>query len=522
VELTTSHVKLAPGKTDTASVLIADADPRVARVLLQILAQRGIRAHIVEDGRAALEFVDRCECDLAFVSWSVLFGRRDEPGRPIDSHTVRQLRANQPELPLIMVAGIDDLGICRSGKETEDSGEGVWFRLTAEAVQQALGTGANELLIKPLDRDQVDHLLDRFLPAHRVSHLASAEEATRRLYQIVGTCPSMVRVMELACRVAPTSAPVLISGESGSGKELFSCLIHHRSRRALGPYVQVNCAALNESLLESELFGHEKGAFTGAYAQHKGRFERAHGGTLLLDEISETPVRFQAKLLRILEQQEFERVGGRDAIRVNVRVISTTNKDLLEEVQHGRFRQDLYYRLSAARLVIPPLRQRAEDLEELAWHFVNQYARESQRGITSLDPVMMEIFRHYDWPGNVRQLRNVVRTCLILGTGPVLRLEDVSWLMDAAPAYSPAVATHARILEDPEGAGSARMSRRSIEGPSGLGGLSLEVIERRAILETLEKTSGNRKKAADLLGISDRTLRDRIRRYRQERALQPA
>jgi DNA-binding NtrC family response regulator len=241
---------------------------------------------------------------------------------------------------------------------------------------------------------------------------------------------------------------------------------------------------------------------------------------LLLDEITETPPRFQAKLLRVLEQQEFERVGGHEAIRVNVRLISTTNRDLLDEVQHGRFRQDLYYRLSAMRLVIPPLRDRRADLPELVWHFVNQYARESQRAITDLDTVMMEIFRHYDWPGNVRQLRNVVRTCLILGAGPVLRLAEVSWLMDGARPRGQGIGGGDRPAKETGLCEPTEVG--SIGGLPGLGGLPLEAIERRAIMETLEKTSGNRKKAAEVLGISDRTLRERIRRYREQRALQPA
>ncbi|MHC4424392.1 MAG: sigma 54-interacting transcriptional regulator, partial [Planctomycetota bacterium] len=211
-----------------------------------------------------------------------------------------------------------------------------------------------------------------------------------------------------------------MSGESGTGKELISFLIHHKSKRAQGPYIRVNCAALSDTLLESELFGHEKGAFTGAHTQRKGRFEMAHGGTLLLDEIAETPPKFQAKLLRVLEQQDFERVGGEKQVRVNVRIISTTNRNLLQEVQQGRFRQDLYYRLSAARLVISPLRKRSEDLPDLVWHFVNLYVREVQRRITKLDSAMMDIFAKYHWPGNVRQLRNVVLTSLIFGVGQTL------------------------------------------------------------------------------------------------------
>jgi two-component system response regulator HydG len=232
---------------------------------------------------------------------------------------------------------------------------------------------------------------------------------------------------------------------------------------------------------------------------------------LLLDEITETPTRFQAKLLRVLEQQDFERVGGSESIHVDVRVISTTNKDLLQEIQQGRFRQDLYYRLSGVRLVISPLRERKDDLSDLVWHFVNQYAREVQRHIAKLDPAMMNIFAEYHWPGNIRQLRNVVRTSLILGVGQTLSLADVSWLFDELQP----LAQQQSCGYDPSG-------EMSTHSDAGLGGVPLEQVERRAILDTLRQTGGNRTKAAKVLGISDRTLRDRMHRYRREGSLQPA
>jgi DNA-binding NtrC family response regulator len=285
--------------------------------------------------------------------------------------------------------------------------------------------------------------------------------------------------------------------------------------------------------LESELFGHEKGAFTGAYAQRRGRIEAAHGGTLLLDEITETPARFQAKLLRVLEQQDFERVGGNENVRVDIRIISTTNKNIAWEVQRGRFRQDLYYRLSGIRLIIPPLRERVEDLADLVWHFVNLYAREARRRITRLDPVMLDIFAGYHWPGNIRQLRNVVRTALILGVGETLSLADASWLLDGIMPHKNSTGCETEesgVDLETTDRGSAReiltenIGRElpAVNERSGLGGLPLEQIERRAILDTLRQTSGNQAKAARVLGISDRTLRDKMRRYRQQGCLQAA
>jgi transcriptional regulator with GAF, ATPase, and Fis domain len=264
------------------------------------------------------------------------------------------------------------------------------------------------------------------------------------------------------------------------------------------------------------MFGHEKGAFTGAYAQRKGRFEMAHGGTLLLDEITETPPRFQAKLLRVLEQQNFERVGGNENVSVDVRIISTTNKDLQQEVRQNRFRQDLYYRLSGVRLVVPPLRERNEDLPDLIWHFVNLYARQVQRRITDLDPVMMNIFAKYHWPGNVRQLRNVVLTSLILGVGPTLSLADVSWLFDELQPLPQEKVSECNSLYAP----NETPTKECTKTDSDLGGIPLEQVEQRAILDTLRQTAGNQAKAAKSLGISDRTLRDKIRRYRRQGVLQ--
>jgi DNA-binding NtrC family response regulator len=238
----------------------------------------------------------------------------------------------------------------------------------------------------------------------------------------------------------------------------------------------------------------------------------ADGGTLLLDEISETPLKFQAKLLRIIEQQDFERVGGNENIRVDVRIISTTNKNLLKEVQQGRFRQDLYYRLSSARLILAPLRERLEDVSELVWHFVNLYAKQTNRRITKLDPIMIELLSKYQWPGNIRQLRNVILTSLILGNGQTLSLADASWLFDELQPLPQEQTTNIKTI--------TKNHELINENAVDLSGVSLEHLERQAILDTLRKTQGNQRKAAEVLGISDRTLRGKIKRYRQEGCLQ--
>ncbi len=477
-----------------ADILIVDNDPNLARLMLETLARKGIRADLADNKKTAVEFLNRDDCDLVFISDKICPQAGSPPKTEPAFELLRKIKTDSPEMPVIMIA------------ETNNQ------QSIVKTAVKAVKAGCADFLVKPLKNEKIDLLLDTFLPNHSIATIASASNGTNSLYKIVGKSTKMLQTADLAKRIAPTSAPVLISGESGTGKELFSYLVHHESKRAQGPYIKVNCAALSDSLLESELFGHEKGAFTGAYTQRKGRFEMAHGGTLLLDEISETPLKFQAKLLRVLEQQDFERVGGNENIKVNVRIISTTNKDLLQEVSKGHFRQDLYYRLTGVRLVIAPLRHRVEDLPELVWHFVNLYARETQRRITKLDATMMEIFTKYHWPGNIRQLRNAVLTSLILGAGQTLSLADVSWLFDELqprPQKNRNEAETSKLYEQPN-------SRQT----SLLAGIPLEQVERRAILDTLGQTSGNQTKAAKILGISDRTLRDKMRRYRQEKCLQ--
>jgi DNA-binding NtrC family response regulator len=499
------------------NILIVDDDSELARFMLEILARKGLRGHLANDKESAISFINKGSCDLVFTS-DIISRRTNLSTRLQDGfELLEKIRANWPELPVIMMTKAKAL----SKKKQQQN-----IEMSVKAIRR----GCSDFLVKPLDYEKIDNLLDTYLPNHNVSTIASSHEDTRCLYRIIGKSAKLIQTVDLAKRIAPTSAPVLISGESGTGKELLSYLIYQNSKRAQGSYIKINCAALSDSLLESELFGHEKGAFTGAYAQRKGRFEMAHGGTLLLDEITETPIRFQAKLLRVLEQQDFERVGGNESVRVDVRIISTTNKDLLQEVRQGRFRQDLYYRLSGVRLVVCPLRERKDDLYDLVWYFVNLYTREVQRRITKLDPAMMDIFAKYHWPGNVRQLRNVVRTSLILGIGQTLSLADVSWLFDELQPL-PQEGNNDFVVSRQAGTGQSSLGAEKINVletrsnnalVSDLGGVRLEHVERQAILDTLRRTGGNQTKAAKVLGISDRTLRDRIHRYRKQGCMQLA
>jgi two-component system NtrC family response regulator len=375
---------------------------------------------------------------------------------------------------------------------------------TVEKAVEAMKKGAFDYILKPFKNEEILVTIAKALEHRHLllkNRLLSNDlEKKYGFPNIVGESKAIQEILALVKRVAGSKATVLISGESGTGKELIAQLIHNESQRAQAPFVKVNCASLSDSLLESELFGHEKGAFTGAAGRHRGRFERAHGGTLLLDEITETRPAFQAQLLRVLEQMDFERVGGTESINVNVRVISTTNKDILREVEKGRLRSDLYYRIAGIRLIVPPLRERKDDLPLLIWHFVNLFAHEAKRPITSIDPVMLDVFAKYHWPGNIRQLRNVLRTSIILGSGPTLSLTDISWLLDE-------LQTTAQTC--------------NLDLPP-LIGSTLAQLEERVILSTLHHTGGNQAKAAKVLGISDRTLRDKMKRYRSRCELQPA
>ena len=446
--------------TDRAhqNALIVNDEPETTRLVLQVLAGHGIRGTTCRDVPSTLEKLNCRQWDLVLADLDVVNGQRLDLLHAAKQHC--------PETPVVLMSG----------------------RGSTEQAVRAMRQGADDFLLKPIDEETLKTIIEELLPNHKVPLAAAAEQDTRYLYRIVGVSDSLMTTIATAKKVAPTSAPVYVAGESGTGKELVSFLIHRASKRWQGPYIQVNCAALSESLLESELFGHERGAFTGAYSQRKGRFERAHGGTLLLDEISETPARLQAELLRVLEQQDFERVGGSELVRVNVRVISTSNKDLSKQVEKGHFREDLYYRLCGVTLTISPLRERKEDIPPLVWHFVNMYAREIRRKITALDVGMMELFSGCHWPGNVRQLRNLVRAALIMGEGTTLSLEGIPGLRNE--------------LQTP----TAQQAKP----------LSLKELERCAIFEALRRTKSHQVKAAKLLGITDRTLREKLRKYRQD------
>jgi two-component system response regulator AtoC len=362
-----------------------------------------------------------------------------------------------------------------------------------ETAVEAMKRGAYDFLTKPINLDRLELLVRRAL------HTRTVESENRQLHEqldarygldgIIGQSPAMEEVFETIRQVAPSRATVLVQGESGTGKELVAHALHRLSPRAQGPYIAVHCAALSTSLLESELFGHEKGAFTGATERRRGRFELADGGTLFLDEISEIDAALQVKILRVLEERRFERVGGQETIEVDVRLVAATNRDLKQMVREGRFREDLFYRLDVVAVHLPPLRERPGDIALLAQQFLQNFAQENAKKIEGFTPDALAALAAYAWPGNVRELRNAVERMVVLSRGDRLTVRDLP----------PAVRAAA-------GGGVALQ-------PSKGGALSLEDAEKQMILRALRNHDGNVTHAAADLGISRRTLHRKINEF---------
>ncbi len=360
-----------------------------------------------------------------------------------------------------------------------------------DAAVRAVRDGAQDFLPLPPDPELIAAML---------------EAASGESHALIARDPVMLAAVRSAEQVARSEASVLITGESGTGKEIVARHIHRRSRRADGPFIALNCAAIPEHLLESELFGHEKGAFSGAIARRIGRFESAEGGTLLLDEISEMDVRLQAKLLRAIQEREIDRLGGQTPVRVNVRILATSNRDLRAEAAAGRFREDLYFRLNVVGLEIPPLRHRPGDITALAAHYVRHYAQVNGIEPPVLSDASLARLTQHGWRGNVRELENLMHRAVLVTAGPVIEPGDLGFAPVqpdpgyAAPAH--AVPTGAVGADSPSG-----------HGISALVGRRMEEVEQALILETLSSTAGNRTHAATILGISIRALRNKLRDY---------
>ena len=388
-----------------------------------------------------------------------------------------------------------------------------------EHAVAAIKAGAVDYITKPVQPEQLELSVNQALEVVRLrrenERLRREVMQFRNERQVIGESAAVRRVLQTVATAAPTRATVLLEGESGTGKELFARTIHVQSERRDGPFIQLNCAALPEGLVESALFGHEKGAFTGAIKRVEGAFERADGGTLLLDEISEMRLDLQAKLLRVLQEQEFERVGGSTPIKVDVRIVATTNRDLAAHAAAGHFRQDLFYRLSVIPIRLPALRERREDIPLLAHRFATQYANEIGKPITGIAPQALELLQGYDWPGNVRELQHAVERAVILSGEPVIpahAFDARRFSLTGAWREQPSLVDY--YPANGGGAGNGNGKAPSANGATDkavvLTSLNVDEAEARLIERALEVSGGNRTRAADMLGISVRTLRNKL------------
>jgi DNA-binding NtrC family response regulator len=356
-----------------------------------------------------------------------------------------------------------------------------------ELTLAAMGRGARDVLPKPPSAERLRELLRELGRQHRARVFGTSRPVGTEL---IGSSPEMLTVFKAVARAAQSDATVLVLGESGTGKEMVARVLHSQSHRASGPFIAINCAAIPENLLESELFGHEKGAFTGAIGRRIGRLERATGGTLFLDEIGDMSIALQSKILRALQEREIERVGGSSTVPIDVRVVAATNRDLVECVQEGTFREDLYYRLAVVTLRLPPLRDRGQDLDRLVEHFGVFYAREHRRAVRAVSEEALEVLRQHPWPGNVRQLRNALERAVVMADGEVLLPEHLP-----ADIHTPNV------------------DRRNEAVPVHEPLCTLQEMERRMIGRALEETRRNFSAAAELLGIHRNTLRRKMQEY---------
>ena len=393
----------------------------------------------------------------------------------------------------LRMPGVDGMGLLRRAMSLTDPP--VCIMMTAygsiENAVQAMQAGAYHYVTKPVNLDELELVIQRALNSRRITaenvNLHQQIDHRYGLENIIGESPAIRQVFETVQQVAPSRATVLITGETGTGKELIAKAIHNLSPRKNGPFIAVHVAALPTSLLESELFGHEKGAFTGAVERRIGRFELADGGTLFLDEVGELEPPMQVKLLRVLEERAFERVGGAKTLQVDVRLVAATNKDLKKLVSEGKFRDDLFYRLSVVTVDLPPLRERRDDVPLLVKAFLDEFGRENNKQVRELTPEALNVLLAYDWPGNVRELRNAIEQMVVLARSERLTVRDV-----------------------PAGIrGSADLTRINVVRT----GMTVEEAERQLIVQALKDTDGNRTKAAKKIGISRRTLHRKLKEY---------
>jgi two-component system NtrC family response regulator len=445
------------------SILVIDDEEIQREALAGHLSNQGFQVLIADNGKTGVELLQQNLVDLILTD----FRMPDMTGLQV-LQAARQLN---PEIEVVIITAYGSVG----------------------GAVDAMHEGACHYLEKPIDLEELDQVIARALEHH---HLVSENRLLKaqlreqnRFDRIVSVDPAMEEPLNMVARAAPSRATVLIRGESGTGKELVARAIHEASPRRDKPFIAVNCAALNKQLIESELFGHEKGAFTGATEQRQGRFEQAHGGTLFIDEVAEIPAEVQVKLLRILQERTIERVGGGIAIEVDVRLISATHQNLEQRIQEGTFREDLFYRLNVVAIELPPLRQRRRDIPLLAEHFLTRYSTENAKQIRQISKEAMDLLMRHAYPGNVRELQNLIERAVVMARDEVIAQTDLPPEMRDGRVQAP------------------------VEEATGTLPAQVETLERTAIDQALKETHGVQSRAAQILGITERNLRYKLKKY---------
>ena len=444
-------------------IMVVDDDSLGREYLCETLMRGGYEVVSVSNGQQAIIRISKEAYDVIFLDMKM-------PGM-CGMEVLEKVKSISPETVVILMTAYG----------------------TVETAVEAMKKGAYDYMIKPFSPEQIELLISRVNERQKLirenRYWRSNSNIDEKLNSVFSRNSKMSLIYEQIKKIAQSKASVLIQGESGTGKELIARAIHVHSPRCENPFIRVNCAALAETLLESELFGHERGAYTGAISKHTGRFELANEGTLLLDEISEISPNIQAKLLRVLEEEEIERVGGEKTIKIDVRIVATTNRNLMNEIQKGTFREDLFYRLNVVPIYLPPLRERREDIPLLVDYYLRKYSLENNAVAKSIDKEAMDYLCQYNWPGNIRELKNIIQRAVVMGSHEVLQLEQFNCLF-----------TH-QDVERP--------------GNTSTAGKAIEDVERDLIYSTLEKTCGNKTKAAELLKITARTLRNKLHKYNE-------
>jgi DNA-binding NtrC family response regulator len=442
------------------NILVVDDEKNIREGLREALVLDGYEVSLAADGKEAMETFEKGDIDLAITDLKM--------PRLSGEELLRNISSLYPTVPVIILTGHG----------------------TIESAVQAMRDGAYDFLTKPVNLDRLSLLVRRALSNRELvlQNRAMQEELEKKnqFASIIGKSQEMKHVFQMVRQVAPARTSVLITGESGVGKEMIAEALHYNSPRREKPLIKVHCAALTETLLESELFGHEKGSFTGAVSRKRGRFELAHMGTLFLDEIGDINQNVQIKLLRVLEEKKFERVGGEETIEVDVRVIAATNRDLKDAIQKGSFREDLYYRLNVVNIHVPPLRERKDDIPLLVAAFLAEFSRENGKRIDGIDPKAQMSLYNYSWPGNVRQLRNSIESAVVLCKSTTITLDD--------------------LPPNLRGESNEEFIRLPV-------GSNLRDVEKEAIRTTLSREGGNKSKAAEVLGIGRKTLHRKLQEY---------